>query len=317
MTTYNLASTIPAADALKTGDILNLEYCGTYKTVKVPKGTYRLEVWGAQGGSYNTSFLGGAGGYSYGEFTLTDASTVLNLYPGQQPATLTNDRVSVLGGWNGGGNGYNRYYSNVYTYGQGGGGGSDIRIKDYSPYSRVIVAGGGGGACNGDNRYNKYGGGLTGGSPIANYGGGQTAAGTNGAFHKGGTATTDGNNYKYGSGGGGGGWYGGGAYTSYSDTESNLINYNGGGSGYVYSASTASSYPSGCTLISKYYLAGETLAGNTTFIQPNGTTSQGHLGHGYCRITCVLINSFDVYQKSNGSWRKITSAMNGKAYRYG
>lgn len=58
--TYDLTSSIPAE--IKTGDILNCPYSGTSKNITLPKGTYILEVWGAQGGySYSTSYPGGKG----------------------------------------------------------------------------------------------------------------------------------------------------------------------------------------------------------------------------------------------------------------
>ena len=60
---------------IKTGDILNFDYTGTVQTVTLPKGTYKLECWGAQGGTYS-SYIGGYGGYSKGTITLTEATTV-------------------------------------------------------------------------------------------------------------------------------------------------------------------------------------------------------------------------------------------------
>lgn len=48
MATYDLTSSIPSSSSLKTGDILNCPYSGTYKSITLPKGTYKLECWGAQ-----------------------------------------------------------------------------------------------------------------------------------------------------------------------------------------------------------------------------------------------------------------------------
>lgn len=60
----------------------------------------------------------------------------------------------------------------------------------------------------------------------------------------------------------------------------------GGGSGYVYTADTAANYPSGCLLNSNYYLTdAKTIAGNTSFLSPEGTTETGHTGNGFVRIT--------------------------------
>ena len=287
MAVYDLTQSTPTE--FKTGDIINVPYSGTYKAITLPKGVYKLEVWGAQGGSYS-SYYGGKGGYSYGTLTLEE-DTTLNCYAGGQPATNSSSRGATSGGYNGGGNGFNRYYSSTYTYGQGGGGGSDIRINSTSLYARVIVAGGGGGSASVDAQTTKYGGGTSGGSPQSGYGASQTGAGTNGSFGTGGAATTSGNNYKYGSGGGGGGWYGGGACTSYSDS-TNYRGYNGGGSGYVYTSSTASNYPSGCLLTSAYYLTdAATIAGNTSFTDYSGSTVTGHSGNGCVRITVVKIGT--------------------------
>ena len=255
---------------------------GAVQNVTLNAGTYKLEVWGAQGGNYNTTYTGGKGGYSYGTLTLNN-TTNLYVYVGKQAQTITTNRTVTTGGFNGGGNGYNRYYSGTYTYAQGGGGATDIRIRQDSLYSRVIVAGGGSGATNRTNGY--YGGGTSGGTGLSGYAGSQTSAGTNGSFGTGGSATTSGNNYKYGSAGGGGGWYGGGASTSYSDN-TNYDTYSGGGSGYVYTSSTASNYPSGNLLTSTYYLTNAaTLAGNTSFTSTSGGTETGHSGNGYAKIT--------------------------------
>lgn len=240
--------------------------------VAIP-GSYKLEVWGAQGGSYSTSYVGGKGGYATGVLNVTD-NTNLYVYVGGQPAKVTTNRAVVKGGFNGGGNGYNRYYSSTYTYGQGGGGGTDIRTSS-SLYSRIIVAGGGSGSTNRTSGY--AGGGTTGGYGVSGYGGGTTTAGTNGSFGIGGSATTSGNNYKYGSAGGGGGWYGGGASSSYSDS-TNYDKYSGGGSGYVYTSSTASQYPSGCLLNSSYYLTSTSM------------TSGARSGNGTATITVMSIN---------------------------
>ena len=263
--------------------------------ITLSKGTHTLEVWGAQGGSYST-YLGGKGGYSKGTITLTEDTTAF-VYVGGQPATVDANMTVVAGGFNGGGNGYNRhdYYEDTYTYGQGGGGASDIRLGTDSLYARVIVAGGGGGSASADGSA-KYGGGTTGGSAQSGYGASQTSAGTNGSFGQGGSATTSGDYGGYGSGGGGGGWYGGGASSSYSDY-TNYQSYNGGGSGYVYTADTATNYPSGCLLNSLYYLTNAaTYGGNTSFTDFDGSAVTGHSGNGAVKITGPKITTVTTYQ---------------------
>jgi len=254
-------------------------------------GEYFLEAWGAQGGSYSTTYTGGLGGNAYGSIELTEETTVY-VYVGGQPETNTTSRTVVTGGFNGGGNGYNRYYSGTYTYGQGGGGASDIRIGTDSLYARVLVAGGGSGSTNRTNGY--YGGGSTSGTGLSGYEATRTTAGTNGSFGQGGSATTSGNNYKYGSAGGGGGWYGGGASSSYSDS-TNYDTYSGGGSGWVYTETnaqyTASSYTGGTWLLSSdYYLTGAKTTGNgsTKFTDFNGSSVTGHAGNGAVRINKLI-----------------------------
>lgn len=297
--------------SVKKNQVLKYEYTGAAQSATLPAGTYRLEVWGAEGGTATNNY-GGYGGYSVGTLTLTDESTVLYIQVGGYPASVGDDRVVVPSGYNGGGNGYNRYYNDTATYGQGGGGGTDIRIGQDSLYARVIVAGGGGGsASNGNERAIKYGGGLDSGCEMSAYQAHQTPStgSTNvnfGTFGQGGAATTEGGNYKYGSGGGGGGWYGGAASNRYSDSETTLRAYNGGGSGYVYTADTATNYPSGCLLNSSYYLTeAQTIAGNASFPSPNGGTETGHEGNGYARITVLAVeSSISASVKVGGQWHQ-------------
>ena len=264
--------------------------CTTY--IAKSDGYYNLEVWGAQGGNYNTTYVGGLGGYSKGIVHLTKGTT-LYVCVGGQPQTVTTTKTAVPGGFNGGGNGFNRDYSSTYTYGQAGGGATDIRIGQNSLYARVIVAGGGSGS---NNRTSGYaGGGTSGISGQSGYAGTQTSAGSGGSFGQGGSASTSGNNYKYGASGGGGGFYGGGAGTSYSDS-TNYDKYSGGGSGYVYTSSTASSYPSGCLLNSTYYLTA------------SSTTQGTNTGHGKATITYIG-KELDTVDKSGANKPVLASNM--------
>lgn len=279
--------------------VMDFAYTGTAQAISLPRGKYTIECWGAQGGSYS-SYYGGAGGYSVGTITLTKNSTDLYIYVGGQPEATTSTGETP-GGFNGGGKGCSRTY-NYSSYGQGGGGATDVRIEKNDLYARVIVAGGGGGSSSENSLTTKYGGGTTGGSSASGYGATQTAAGTNGSFGQGGSATTSGTNYNYGSGGGGGGWYGGGACSDYSDS-TNYQGYNGGGSGYVYTSATAANYPSGNYVNSSYYLTNaQTIAGNQSFKSPDGTNETGHTGNGFCRITR---KSGKIFVKQNGSWIKV------------
>ena len=57
-------------------------YTGSVQQVDLPAGTYKLEVWGAEGGGGQNNTLGGKGGYSKGNITLLN-NTVLYIYVGQ------------------------------------------------------------------------------------------------------------------------------------------------------------------------------------------------------------------------------------------
>lgn len=142
-----------------------------------------------------------------------------------------------------------------------------------------------------------YGGGTSGGTATESFGSGggggtQTAGGAGGnnnagTFGQGGLGLSYSSGY---AGAGGGGWYGGGG--SYPNTSGDDDRGGGGGSGYVYTSSTASSYPSGCLLNSSYYLTNAiTVTGNTAFTSPTGASETGHTGNGYVRITVIKTGS--------------------------
>lgn len=292
---------------IKTGDILNFDYTGAVQSVTLPKGTYKLECWGAQGGnrsqdSASATVTGsGLGGYSIGILTLTQLTTCYIYVGGQGGMSSSTGNVKVEGGFNGGG-----FASHESTGepGNGGGGATDVRIAQDSLYARIIVAGGGGGSGE-DNETGGYGGGETGGAGSGNTSltqASQTSGGTNSfGFGLGGNT--------YNGGAGGGGWYGGASrysvssYSTGSDSEGG-----GGGSGYVYTSSTAKNYPSGCLLNSSYYLTdAQTIAGNTSFISPSGSSETGHSGNGYCRITVIECKNTALYTRINNSMKKATA----------
>lgn len=256
-------------------DVFDFDYTGAVQSKTLSAGTYKLECWGAQGGSIDGAD-GGKGGYAVGTLQLTSQTTVY-IYVGGQGAYASGTGAKA-GGFNGGGNSYG---TTTNYYGGSGGGGSDIRLGANSLSSRVIVAGGGGGA----GRYNSsnklqggYGGGATGGTggqaeTGAKPGGGgtqsrggysyngttlnDTTAGTLAGLGVGGGAKSGVTSYRIV--GGGGGYYGGG-YGMRSGA--------GGGSGYVGNLSDA-----------------QNKAGNTSFPSTSGGTETGHSGNGYVRIT--------------------------------
>lgn len=280
--------------SLKTGDVLNCPYSGAGVYVGLKMGTYKLEVWGAQGGYRSSSTYGGKGGYSVGTVVLNDTKDVF-LYSGGAGNT-----GKTAGGFNGGGR--------RGTY-NGGGGGSDIRIGRDSLYARVIVAGGGGsdgssaraggaGGGTAGQTYQGSGYGTNNGPGNTTYSGssssttassqsttvtGSTTA-IKGGFGFGGNGQGPVNN-GYG-GAGGGGWYGGSG--TQPDSSGDDDKAGAGGSGYVYTSSTASQYPSGCLLDSSMYLEdASTIIGTSSFAGPSGSSEKGHSGDGYCRITVI------------------------------
>ena len=286
-------------------NIMDFNYTGSVQSKTLKPGTYTIECWGGQGGTYS-SYIGGYGGYSKGTITLTEATTVYISVGGAGSSS------STAAGFNGGGTGI--------SSGRGGGGATDVRIGQNSLYSRVIVAGGGGGAgvtsananpcgCGGgeyggDGYYNDTTGSYTigqnrcGGSASQTAGGKTWSTSTQATFGQGGNASG------YSCGGGGGGWYGGGgAYDSDSDSDGR---WGGGGSGYVYTSSTAKNYPNGCLLNSTHYLTNaQTIAGNTSFTSPTGSAETGHTGSGFCRITNLNPTQYGLYVKTNSGWKHI------------
>ena len=285
------------------------DYSSAVQTVNIDKsGYYYLQVWGAQGGSYNQTYaIGGLGGYSQGYIYL-NAGDTLYIHTGGQGSygTSTTYTAHSGGGVNGGGDAGYR--------GGDGGGGTDIRINTDSLYARVIVAGGGGGAYAYSTTYQAAGGagggnvGVSGTyynssySTYAGGGGNQTSGGSRGSgsdadyYGVDGTFGVGGNTgYKYDDstyyapGAGGGGWYGGGGAGTYGGSTSRTAAAGGGGgSGYVYTSSTAANYPTGCLLNSNYYMTNaSTHAGNTSFASANGGSETGHAGNGYAKVTYV------------------------------
>ena len=150
------ANELTVLPSLNPGDRIRVEGRRA-KTIsfELPKGTYILRCYGAQGGSTSVGD-GGLGGYAEGTLTLP-AKTLIYVNAGQKGSTAvassdtTSTRNPIFGtvSFNGGGYGFAcncpGYPAYIGEAGSGGGA-SDIRIGSNSLYARVIVAGGGGGA---------------------------------------------------------------------------------------------------------------------------------------------------------------------------
>ena len=217
----------------------NFDYTGSVQEFVVPKdGTYKLEVWGAQGGSSILQGVikdvGGQGGYSNGNIHLSKNTTVYVVVGGA--SATPKQGQDTAGGYNGGGLGTwdqaaNEVKDNTGEVGGGGGGATHIALKsgllstlENSKSDILIVAGGGGGA---NCQYSGgSGGGISGnqGENSGGTGGNQTSGCT---FGKGCNGEDVGNSN--GVSGGGGGFYGG----NINSLSSGNYNAGGGGSGYI------------------------------------------------------------------------------------
>mgnify|MGYP004466706385 CR=1 FL=1 len=215
--------------------IFNFDYTGDEQTFTAPvSGTYKLEIWGAQGGDWD-SLEGGNGGYSVGNIKL-----------------LINDSVFITVG---------KIAENKKSTGTApGGGGASYILMDSGKLSefennlnKILIVAGGGGGTEWTNGYGGSGGGYIGNSGNVGYlkndkldwtsvsppasGGNQENGGKSttidsrsdtaniydGTF--GGGGYTSGGSSGSGGGQGGIGYYGGGA--------SDFAGGGGGGSGYI------------------------------------------------------------------------------------
>lgn len=270
-------------------------YTGEVETFIVPKdGIYRLEVWGASGGSLietGTSILdnyqGGKGGYSSGNITLTK-NTELYIVVGEAGSGTFDTGKTFPNTYNGGGGVNGSTSVNHIT--ASGGGATHIAIttnrgelKNYENYKSeiLIVAGGGGGARDQANHVaaarwgnGGAGGGLQGigasssNGSLTNFTVMSTFAGTQSsgfAFGQGGTGSLQ--------SGGGGGYYGG-----YSGNTNDTL-YPGSGSG-------GSGYLSTRLINPK-----SSIAGNLEVPTHDGKGMMtGNEGHGYAKITFISSN---------------------------
>ena len=131
----------------------NSNPCTSYtKFVAEQPGYYFAEAWGAQGGNYSSTYVGGKGAYTSG-YIYFNKNDTLYLYIGGRSDAI-NTRAN--GGYNGGAPGGAVTNDGIYT---GGGGASDIRYfgsatpsnedlcwnSTLGLRSRIMVAAGGAG----------------------------------------------------------------------------------------------------------------------------------------------------------------------------
>lgn len=275
------------------------DYTGSEQTYTVKlDGKYKLEVWGAQGGSYNSEYYGGYGGYSVGTIELKK-NQMIYVYVGGQGTILNDNSDYIPGGFNGGGRGANKDANVISTSGGGathvatrsgllsslegykdnilivsaGGGGTSYQSGTYSG-----VGGSGGGyiGSDGTNTMTDYKPGAGGTQSSGGNSGGGVAnnqeRGTSGSFGQGG-------NGNYYSGGGGAGLYGGGA-----SNQSGA----GGGSSYIGNSllSDKSMYYY-CSSSCNTSTAASTKTVSTTCVDETAKKNCAKLGNGYVKITYV------------------------------
>ena len=281
-------------------------YKGTEDTFTIPvSGKYKIEAWGAQGGSLDNTYVGGYGAYS-SAYVVLEKDDVLYINVGGKGTDLAKlNNGSNTGGYNGGGASY-AVTTNCSNYAGPGGGATSISLVSgllntlESDQDKIlIVAGGGGGStrrnCNG-NDYNSEsggsGGGYIGGVPFEknglytgtlSTGGTQTEGGlggksgnesgsADGSFGQGGYTTRTGGYTN--SPGGGGGLYGGG---------NAMFLGAAGGSGYI--GNSALTYGVMYCYECDTSDSEKTRTISTTNVSDNPLASYAKKGNGYARIT--------------------------------
>ena len=204
-------------------NVIDYDYTGNVQTFSSAKGgIYKLEAWGAQGGSYsgtNGTFIGGYGAYATGFISMNAETTLYIVVGGAGTGNTLGTLGTTLGGYNGGGNG-NVINEDVFS--GSGGGASHIALVNgelktleyYKDYNGILLtAAGGSGAYGYNPSSDHWWNGVSGGGIIGGYNNSSSQAGsqTSGyAFGAGGdqsgeNVTIANTNHA----GGGGGWYGG------------------------------------------------------------------------------------------------------------
>ena len=142
----------------------NFDYTGDSQTFTTKyDGSYKVELWGAQGGSMTgtgyrsdgssrgeLTYTGGKGAYTNGAINFIKGTNIYLYIGGKGPDNISLN--SCTGGDTGGYNGGGTLLSGQCKFGSPGGGATDIRVANgvwnnfNSLKSRIMVAAGGGGA---------------------------------------------------------------------------------------------------------------------------------------------------------------------------
>ena len=265
------------------------DYTGGKQTFTAPvNGTYKLEVWGAQGYTIN-SYMGGYGGYSTGKIIFSKNQEIY-LFVGEKGkgGLANNTRYSSYP------NSLNAIAGDNVSYIGSGGGSTHIALENslisqITKLEKLIIVSGGGGASTwtSGNYWSGTGGsgggfkGNSGQSNISNFlpggGGTQNSGGNSGSN---GTAGNFGLSELTNPSGscGGGGYYGGG--TSWGSA-------GGGGSGYIGNTllTEKSMYCYNCQESNE--ISTKTISTTCTSATP--TANCAKQGNGYARITLISL----------------------------
>ena len=271
------------------------DYTGSEQTfVADNTGYYKLEVWGAQGGTVQ-GVEGGYGGYSTGLVYLEEGDTLYINVGGQGKECPYGAESCVNnGGYNGGG-----YATPNHQFTSSGGGATHIALQSGLLYTlassedKVLIVAGGGGGSGYNNGKKGYGG--SGGGYIANSGTGDDGSigSSGGSQLSGGHPGTNTSEVLRGSGvfglgasydrdyffnGGGGGYYGGGA-TGVAERGA------GGGSGYIGNTllTKKSMYCYNCSTSNEV----NTLTYSVSDVSDTAISKYAKKGNGYARISYV------------------------------
>lgn len=309
VTEPNCETTVYTINIVKNGGVSQLvrdfPYNGTVQEFIAPETAYyRLETWGAQGGTISSTYSGGYGAYSTGIVLLKKDEKVY-VVPGQAGTYCYGNSCIVGQRFNGGGG--CRAYSNAKSYCASGGGATHMAtstgqlssLSNNKTSVLIVSGGGGGGGYTNTSNHGKGGhaGGYIGGSAISTgakdywangygLGGTQTAGGCRsiggacGSFGLGYSNTVN-NNGAANTGAGGGGYYGGGG---------THVNSGGGGSGYI-ASSRLRSYKE-ITKVMYCYSCSTTGDDSTYTISTKNVSNQpvsyyAKSGDGYARITLL------------------------------
>ena len=307
------------------GKSWDFDYTGGEQTFTTPvTGTYKLETWGASGGTVDTSYYGGYGGYSTGTIKQTKEN-IMYVNVGGNGTGATKTGESLTGGYNGGGNVTGSREVNHMT--ASGGGATHIAsisgilsTLENNKNDIFIVSGGGGGGRNQSNHseaarwgFGGSGGGMNGGGPKS------SLASTTSYTVVSSLAGTQTSGYAFGQGesvsvqsAGGGGFYGG---YSGSHNRNPYTGSGAGGSGYIGSSllTEKSMYCYECQESSEE----STKTISTTCVNSTPKENCAKQGNGYARITLMsspeTITTDKVTIKAQESDTQVINNMTGKS----